>query len=184
MKCENCGRNEANVKYTQIINGDKKQMFLCEDCSQKLGIGNINFNMPIDFSSFLGEFFDDMHQTAFIPSLSSQIELRCKQCGLDFDEFLHTGNFRCSNCYDQFESMIDPILKNIHGSNRHVGRLGNVIEGNNISNDEKVSRKNNNSKNEEQNEIEKLKSDLKQAIKEERYEDAAKLRDEIKNLEK
>ena len=79
--------------------------------------------------------------------------------------------------------MIDPILKNIHGSNRHVGRLGNVIEGNNVSNDDKVSRKNNDNKNEEQNEIEKLKSDLKQAIKEERYEDAAKIRDEIKRLE-
>ena len=65
-------------------------------------------------------------------------KIRCKKCGLDFDEFLHTGNFRCNSCYDQFESMIDPILKNIHGSNRHVGRLGNVIEGNNISNDEKI----------------------------------------------
>ena len=36
MKCENCGKNEANVKYTQIINGEKKQMFLCEDCHNKL----------------------------------------------------------------------------------------------------------------------------------------------------
>ena len=38
MKCENCGKNEANVKYTQIINGEKKQMFLCEECSKKLGV--------------------------------------------------------------------------------------------------------------------------------------------------
>ena len=45
MKCENCGRNEANVKYTQIINGEKKQMFLCEECSEKLGINDIHFNM-------------------------------------------------------------------------------------------------------------------------------------------
>ena len=184
MKCENCGRNEANVKYTQIINGDKKQMFLCEQCSQKLGIGNMSFNMPIDFSSFLGDFFDDMHKASFIPSLTNQIELKCKQCGLDFDEFLHTGKFKCSNCYDQFESMIDPILKNIHGSNRHVGRLGNVIEGNNVSNDDKISRNNNDNQKEQTNKIDKLKEDLKQAIKEERYEDAAKLRDEIKKLEK
>lgn len=183
MKCENCGRNEANVKYTQIINGDKKQMFLCEDCSQKLGIGNINFNMPIDFSSFLGDFFDDLHQTAFIPSLSNQIELRCKKCGLDFEEFLHTGNFRCSNCYEQFESMIDPILKNIHGTNRHIGRLGNVIDGNNISNDDKISKNISAYENKGVNEIDKKKEELKKAIKEERYEDAAKLRDEIKKLE-
>ena len=63
MKCENCGKNEANVKYTQIINGEKKQLFLCSECSEKLGISNINFNMPIDFSSFLGDFFNEMNTT-------------------------------------------------------------------------------------------------------------------------
>ena len=41
MKCENCGKNEANVKYTQIINGEKKQMFLCEECSKKLEVSKI-----------------------------------------------------------------------------------------------------------------------------------------------
>ena len=180
MKCENCGKNQANVKYTQIINGDKKQMFLCEECSQKLGIGNMNFNMPIDFSSFLGDFFDDMNTTSFIPTLKTPLQLKCKQCGLDFDDFLHTGKFGCSNCYDEFESMIDPILKNIHGANRHVGRLGEVIEGNNVSNDDKVSQIN---PNKSDSKLDNLKKDLKKAIKEERYEDAAKIRDEIKKLE-
>ena len=52
MLCENCKENEATVKYTQIINGDKKEMHLCEECSHKLGIDNISFNMPIDFSNF------------------------------------------------------------------------------------------------------------------------------------
>ena len=35
MLCENCGKNHANVQYTEIINGEKKQIFLCEECSQK-----------------------------------------------------------------------------------------------------------------------------------------------------
>ena len=183
MKCENCGNNEANVKYTQIINGDKKQMFLCEECSQKLGIGNLNFNMPIDFSSFLGDFFDDMTGASFIPSLTSTNPLKCTKCGLDFDKFLQSGRFECSNCYDEFENMIDPILKSMYGSNRHIGRLGNVIEGNNISNDDKISKNLKENKTKEENQIDKLKSDLKQAIKDERYEDAARLRDEIKKLE-
>ena len=34
MLCENCGDNEANIKYTQITNGVKKQMNLCEKCAQ------------------------------------------------------------------------------------------------------------------------------------------------------
>ena len=50
MLCQNCNKNKANVKYTQIINGHKKEMMLCEECSEKLGINKMNFNMPIDFS--------------------------------------------------------------------------------------------------------------------------------------
>ena len=57
MKCQNCGRKEANIKYTQIINGVKKEMNLCEDCAKELGIGReLNFNMSMNLPSFLGGF--------------------------------------------------------------------------------------------------------------------------------
>ena len=56
MLCENCGENEANVKYTQIINGVKKEMSLCNKCSKELGIDKMDFSIPINFSSFLGDF--------------------------------------------------------------------------------------------------------------------------------
>ena len=49
MLCQKCNKNEANVKYTEIINGEKKEMMLCEECSHELGLDNMNFNMPIDF---------------------------------------------------------------------------------------------------------------------------------------
>lgn len=175
MKCENCGRNQANVKYTQIINGEKKQMFLCEECSQKLGIGNMQINMPIDFSSFLGDFFDEMEGATFIPTLSSPNELKCRECGLSFDEFMHTGKFGCSNCYEEFETRIDPIIKNIQGSNRHIGRIGKITKEDEGINKEVIQ---------ENNELDDLKEKLKLAIQEERYEDAAKFRDEIKEIEK
>lgn len=186
MKCENCGKNEANVKYTQIINGEKKQMFLCQECSGKLGIdSNIHLNMPINFSSFLSDFFDDVSGISPIPILGKTLE--CPKCGLTFDEFMNTGKFGCSNCYDEFESKIDPILKNIQGSNRHIGRLGSVIEGNDIKQDSAKEIQSNQSENEQTNQkdaklnhLEELKADLKLAIKEERYEDAARIRDEIK----
>lgn len=191
MKCENCGKNEANVKYTQIINGEKKQMFLCEECSEKFGIdSNIHLNMPINFSSFLSDFFDDVNAITPMPTLER--ELRCEKCGLTFDNFMNTGKFGCSNCYEEFEERIDPILKNIHGLNRHIGRLGNVIEGNNViensnvSSNESSMRDNinqNSIKDDKKAQIEELKADLKLAIKEERYEDAAKIRDQIKKEE-
>ena len=55
MLCQNCGNHEGNIKYTQIINGVKKEMILCEECAKEFGIDEINFNMPINFSSFLGD---------------------------------------------------------------------------------------------------------------------------------
>lgn len=181
MKCENCGRNDANVKYTQIINGEKKQMFLCEECSEKLGINDIHFNMPINFTNFLTDFFSDMNDISLIPSLGQANNLKCNKCGLLWDDFLHTGKFGCSNCYEDFSSRIEPILRSMQGATSHVGRLGEVREGNNIKQnlDDKIE----NEQNEALNKIQKLKEDLKQAIKEERYEDAAKIRDQIKKEE-
>lgn len=180
MKCENCEKNEANVKYTQIINGEKKQMFLCEECSKKLGINDIHFNMPISFNSFLEDFFDDMNDISFLPTIGgANKKVQCSKCGLTWDDFLHTGNLGCSNCYEEFESRIDPILRSLQGATSHVGRLGEVIEGNEI----KANLDDKEKPNEEKNKVEELKEELKQAIKDERYEDAAKLRDEIKNLE-
>ena len=178
MKCENCGKNEANVKYTQIINGEKKQMFLCEECSQKLGINDIHFNMPITFTSFLTDFFDDMNEFNFIPKIGeNQNELKCNTCGTKWEDFLKTGKFGCSNCYTEFEKRIDPILRSFQGATNHVGRLGEVKIRNNISFKEE------NTETKELSKIEKLKEDLKKEIKDERYEDAAKLRDEIKKQE-
>ena len=175
MLCENCGKNPANVKYTQIINGDKKEMHLCEECSEKMGIGNMEFKMPIDFSSFLGEFFNEFDHGTFMPELNPIKELKCDNCNLTFEEFMNTGKFGCSNCYEAFESKIDPILKNIQGSNRHIGRLGKVEKAEKIEKQEAKQ---------EKSEVDELKEKLKQAIKEERYEDAAHLRDEIKKFEK
>ncbi len=181
MKCENCGRNEANVKYTQIINGEKKQMFLCEECSEKLGINDIHFNMPINFTSFLTDFFNDVNDISFMPTLGGNNTLQCSKCGLTWDNFLHTGKFGCSNCYDDFESRIDPILRSLQGATTHIGRLGEVRTGNNIKQnlDDKIEKQ----ENKAISKIEKLKEELKQAVKEERYEDAAKIRDEIKKQE-
>ena len=181
MKCENCGKNEANVKYTQIINGEKKQMFLCEECSEKLGINDIHFNMPINFTSFLTDFFDDMNDISLMPAIGASNGLSCSKCGLTWDDFLHTGKFGCSNCYSDFESRIDPILRSLQGATNHVGRIGSVKEGNNVKQnlDDKMEEKQDSNL----SKVDKLKEDLKNAIKEERYEDAAKIRDELKKHE-
>ena len=184
MLCDNCGKREANVRYSENINGVKKELHLCEECSKKLGIDDINFNMPIDFSSFFGDFLEDFSSPEFMPLLQGGKELKWNGGGNTFEDIINTGKFGCENCYSTFEDRIDPILKRIHGSNRHIGRIGKITDQN-IMNE----LKNNNDKKVKKEEVKKdkleeLKDNLKEAIKEERYEDAAKLRDEIKKMEK
>ena len=94
--------------------------------------------------------------------------------------------FGCEECYDTFQDPIDSLLKNLHGTAKHVGR------GINGKNDEKIKIDNEeddktNSKNKDKitgNNLQELQEKLDAAIRDERYEDAAKIRDEIKKLEK
>ena len=187
MLCENCGKREANVRYSENINGVKKELNLCEECSQKLGITDMSFNMPIDFSSFMGDFMEDFATPEFMPLLQEVKQLKCDNCGYTFDDIANTGKLGCGNCYTVFEDRIDPILKRIQGSNRHVGRIGKIVD-NKI--DSKIEGKNQKEEKEEkvkpneQDKLSQLKEELKLAIKDERYEDAAKIRDEIKKMEK
>ncbi len=185
MLCDNCGKRQANVRYSENINGRKKELNLCEECSRKLGINSrMDFSMPIDFSSFFGEFMEDFATPEFMPLFNEIKELQCDQCGYTFDDIVNTGKLGCGNCYDVFESRLDPIIKRIQGANRHVGRIGKVLD-NKIEQkmENKASEKSEQKPEKEikkETEIEKLEEQLKQAIKEERYEDAAKIRDEIK----
>ena len=75
MFCENCGKNYANVRYTQIINGEKKEMFLCDECSDKLGIKN--FNIPIDISSFFSNFFDEIENDDIFQQILKSKKMEC-----------------------------------------------------------------------------------------------------------
>ena len=212
MKCDNCGKDNANVKYYQNINGKKTEMNLCEECSEKLGINaNINFDIPIDFSSFLGGFFEDFGKEDFPYLLSSTEEKRCSGCNSTFEDILNRGKFGCPTCYETFEAQIDNLLNKIHGSNRHIGRLGKVNTNNidsksndnkskevdsklnenkskefdNNSNDNKsneIDNKPSNTDKSKEEKLEKLKAELKELVSQEKYEEAAKVRDEIKKI--
>lgn len=180
MLCDNCGKREANVKYSENINGRKRELNLCEECSHKLGIDQMDFSMPIDFSNFFEGFMDNFGSSEFVPMLNELKTLKCNSCGYTFDDIANTGRLGCKDCYSVFEDRLDPIIKRIQGSNKHVGRIGKII-------DSKIDNKNTGNKEEKVkqpiSEKEKLEYELKEAIKEERYEDAAKIRDEIKKLD-
>lgn len=178
MLCQKCNKKEANVKYTEIINGEKREMMLCEECSHNLGLDSIDLKMPIDFSSFFGGLLEDeeYNSSEFMPLFQTVKELKCDNCNLTYDEFINQGKFGCPDCYDVFSNKIDSLLKRIHGSNEYKGRKalnGRIENTKSIKNENKKEVK-------EESKIEKLQKDLKKAIADERYEDAAKIRDEIK----
>lgn len=173
MLCQNCGKNEANFKYTQIINGVKKELTLCSECARKLGVDSID--IPINFTSFLGDFFNDYAESSLLPSFSTN-DVKCKTCNMTYNDFINTGMFGCSDCYDVFSNPIDSLLKNLHGTSKHIGRGIKNAKVAQIEKENKVEPI--------KNEKDELQKQLDKAIKEERYEDAAKLRDKIKEIEK
>ncbi len=185
MLCDNCGKKDANVRYSENINGRKKELNLCEECSRKLGISNMDFSMPIDFSSFFGEFLEDFAtpELMSIPAFNEMKQLKCDNCGYTFEDIANNGRLGCGNCYEVFEERLNPIIRRIQGANQHVGRVGKIIDS---KIEQKMEKQPNEKTQQKQNKskLEKLQEDLKQAIKEERYEEAAKIRDEIKKTEK
>ena len=195
MLCQNCGKNEVNFRYTQIVNGVKKEMALCDKCARELGLEGVDFSMPINFSSFFSDFFNDA--TSLLLSFAKSNLLECDNCKMSFDVFVDSGEFGCGDCYINFADRISPVLKKLHGASKHIGRQYrqaiDELEDNKsrfeASQKQKEKTESKLSKEEKEkieaeNKIVKLKKDLQKAIKEERYEDAAKLRDEIKKLDK
>lgn len=155
MKCSNCGKNTATITYKQNINGEVTNLNLCESCAHKLGIFN-------SFENIFSPMILDMDY--ILPE-----EIKCKNCGYTLSKYKSTGLFGCDNCYNTFKSEIDNILLKIQGKNRHVGNLNKAKS---------------NTSSKEKNEVQELKEKLQQLIKEEKFEEAAVIRDEIKKLEK
>lgn len=160
MKCEKCNENEATVHIKKSVNGVVTEAHLCEECAKLVKGDNLNF---IDAADFLSSFFDP-----FTPGAASGRKSRvCPKCGMSYDEFSRSGYLGCSDCYQNFKDSLTPMLQRMHGKTRHVGKLPKGF-------DKAIER---------QKEYEKLKEELKSAIDDERYEEAAKIRDSIKKLE-
>ena len=182
MLCQNCGKNQVTFKYTQVVNGVKKELNLCDKCAKELGLKDMSFSMPISFSSFLGDFFN-AYSDSLLPSFMGTKGLQCNNCGTTFDDFINTGVFGCDECYDTFEDRIEPLLRKIQGSNKHIGRGYKNDDPTRKENNKKVEIKEESEEDKTKSKIDVLQKDLQKAIKDERYEDAAKIRDEIIKLE-
>ena len=168
MKCQHCNENEATTYIKKNINGNVTEMHLCSDCVKELGVMDEfspeSFFKDTFFGNFLG---------AGIPAMNvlSGIE-HCESCGSTFNDIVRSGKVGCADCYSKFEDKLEPTIKKIHGNASHIGK--HVTYTQEVEPEEE--------KTPQLSETDKLKEDLKLAIKEQRFEDAAVLRDKIKEL--
>ncbi|HHY97950.1 MAG TPA: hypothetical protein GX509_04340 [Firmicutes bacterium] len=169
MLCDRCKQRPANVHVTKVIDGRKTEMHLCEGCARETGQFQF-FTMPeFSFHNVLAGLFDPESTSGSMPPVSSApVARKCPTCGTDFGDFKRTGFLGCSDCYQQFQNRLEPILRRVHGSTRHVGkvpaRTGGAV---------RIKK-----------EIESLRKQLEAAIAREEYEKAAEIRDKIRELDR
>lgn len=162
MLCQRCGEKEATIHLMKIINGEKTEIYLCEECAKETG--HLNFsNNPFSFQNLLSDILNPNIESI----TSEQEELKCDNCGMNYREFSQEGLFGCSECYNKFSDKIDRLAKRIHGSNKHTGKVPERSGG----------------KLRTERKIEQLREKMERAVDREKFEEAAELRDEIHILE-
>lgn len=171
MVCNECQKRPATIHYTKIINNEKTEVHLCEECAKEKGM-DLEFNLdpgfPInDFIAGLMDVDKSLDSQEIKQDVHHPEKLQCDKCNLTYSQFSQISKLGCSNCFDVFSRGLDPLLKKIHGKTSHTGKVPKRAGGN-----LKLKK-----------EIEEKKEELQECIKREDYERAAELRDEIKKLE-
>ncbi|NMB35044.1 MAG: hypothetical protein GX989_02025 [Firmicutes bacterium] len=168
MLCERCGKKNATVHVTKIVNGNKSEYYLCEDCAREKGETGASWEGKFPLQQFFSGLMN------FLPPDSSKAVvskgysgLQCPVCGLTYTQFCQVGRFGCAQCYEAFGQNLLPLLRRLHGNQKHRGkipaRVGSYV---------RLKR-----------EIEQLRQELNEKVAAEAFEEAAVLRDKIRQLE-
>jgi len=172
MLCERCKKNEATYYYHENVNGAEKAYHLCRECKEDMEkkgeLGDIDLSMGSMFDSF----FANPMQSGLFGSLFAPVrtqiqsgEKKCS-CGMTLRELSANGMVGCPECYETFARELAGTVRSIHGRNAHNGRVPAKFR-------EKLSVK---------QKIEALEQERLEAVKNENYERAAEIRDELKKL--
>lgn len=160
MLCDKCKKNTATRFIKTIVNGIAKEYNLCEECAAKEGYSTISNGT---LSSMLASLFGEgLHNNSAIN------ETKCPKCNTTFSEIAKSGKVGCCECYKTFKSDLIPYIKRVHGSISHTGKVPNsaplILKP-------------------QQKTIDDLRMELNRLVSQEKYEQAAVIRDEIKKLE-
>ena len=158
QKCSNC-QKEATIHLTQVVGGKANKVSMCATC-------------PFAEVAKSGGAFDLMGQVS--PDKANKKALiatfgeggSCSNCGLTSKDFKETGRLGCSRCYEAFRDRIEPLMAKLHRGIEHIGKSPEAFE-------ERVP----------EPDIDELREKMQEAVDLEEYEEAAVLRDRIKELE-
>lgn len=160
MDCENCGEREAEVTLTEIENNEMQTLHLCSTCASLKGVTTEAASPPIaDLLAHLGGSGDE---TGFSDDTEA-----CEYCGTLAADFRKSGRLGCPQCYAQFAEQLRSLLRRVHGSSQHMGKVY-VSAG--LEGDDSEAR------------LATLKRRLERAVEIEDFESAADLRDQIHAL--
>ncbi|MEO0106815.1 MAG: UvrB/UvrC motif-containing protein [candidate division WOR-3 bacterium] len=152
MLCDDCKKNPASIYFKDASYGKIKELHLCEECAKKRGILLDKKLSPLEVLQKLLKEYNRQDE-----------QIICPVCFLSLAEFKKFGRFGCSNCIAVFEPYIKNLIKEVQESNRHIGKRPGSRQHKAL-------------------EIFKLREELRKALEKEAYEEAAKIRDRLKEL--
>jgi len=163
MLCSVCKEKEATLYYTNIVEGKTKNVNLCSDCAKAKGINpNASLTESIGFS--LADQLFGLGASQEIEEAGGGVALKCARCGYSQEDFKKSGRLGCPDCYKVFAEGLEGLLKTMHKGTRHVGKVPEALRQNRDLSDR----------------LKTLQKRLTKAVEGEDFEQAAKLRDEIK----
>ncbi|MBP1970835.1 protein arginine kinase activator [Virgibacillus natechei] len=170
MECQECQQRPATFHFTQVINGDKKEVHVCEECAMEKGYmtspeeGYSLHNLLAGLFNFDSAIMESKQSNAY----KQENELKCSHCEMTLSQFKQLGKFGCAACYDTFSGRLDPIFRRVHsGNTQHYGKIPKRQGGNLHT----------------KKQLESYRTELQKLIGEENFEEAAKVRDQIRALE-
>jgi len=182
MLCNRCNTNVATLRVTEVTefhgpdhpDNEVAEQPLCEVCAQAMGLpaGGTQGTSPVapQIWKLLQMAQKGLEGGGVFTgklTASKKPSVQCPECGLDLEELRRQGRVGCERCYETFDGYLSDSLERLHGSTQHVGRVPGLPQG-------EVERR---------HRVEGLKGELQAAVREEDYERAANLRDEIESLE-
>lgn len=175
MLCENCQLRDASVHVKQSHNNQIREYNLCSSCAQEMDPGSHSA-----FGDIFGDFFNSMFwgPSGFTypkQRVQSRESLQCPNCALTERELLKNGFLGCPQCYTVFAKVLSPVFQRVQGHTfqpaAKTPAASDLVEEKEASVDLR------------EDPLAKLRRDQQEAIAAEDYEQAARLRDEIRELE-